>query len=82
MLTVDGRVVNGVLAEEDATRIVLKTAEQPRVVIAKEDIEQRQVSPKSMMPDGLFDNLSREEIRNLIGYLQTKQDIAMPHSSD
>ena len=28
VLTVDGRVVNGVLAEEDSARIVLKTAEQ------------------------------------------------------
>ena len=50
--TVDGRLINGVVAEEDARRIVLKTVEQPQVVIAKEDIEARKVSSKSMMPDG------------------------------
>ena len=39
-MTVDGRLINGVVEEEDGTRLVLKTAEQPRVVIAKEDIEE------------------------------------------
>ena len=52
IVTVDGRVVSGVIAEEDGTRVVLKTVEQPRLVIAKEDIEERKISSKSMMPDG------------------------------
>ena len=30
IVTVDGRVVSGVIAEEDETRIVLKTVEQPK----------------------------------------------------
>lgn len=75
VLTVDGRVVNGVLAEEDATRIVLKTAEQPRVVIAKEDIEQRKVSPKSMMPDGQLDQMENQQIIDLIKYLRTTEQV-------
>lgn len=75
VLTVDGRVVNGVLAEEDATRIVLKTAEQPRVVIAKNDIEQRNVSPKSMMPDGQLDQMENQEVIDLIKYLKTTEQV-------
>ena len=39
--TVDGRLINGVIAEEDNQRVVLKTVEQPDVVIAKDDIEAR-----------------------------------------
>jgi putative heme-binding domain-containing protein len=77
LLTVDGRVVNGVLAEEDSTRIVLKTAEQPRVVIAKEDIEQRKVSPKSMMPDGQLDQMERQDVIDLIKYLRTTEQVEM-----
>ncbi len=75
VLTVDGRVVNGVLAEEDSTRIVLKTAEQPRVVIAKEDIEVRKVSPKSMMPDGQLDQMERQDVIDLIKYLRTTEQV-------
>lgn len=75
VLTMDGRVVNGVLAEEDPARIVLKTAEQPRVVIAKEDIEVRKVSPKSMMPDGQLDQLKRQEVIDLVKYLRTTEQV-------
>ena len=57
---VDGRVLNGVIAEEDGIRVVLKTVEQPRVVIAKTDIEQRKISPKSMMPDGQLEKMKRQ----------------------
>jgi putative heme-binding domain-containing protein len=77
VLTVDGRTVNGVLAEEDSTRIVLKTAEQPRVVIAKEDIEIRQVSPKSMMPDGQLEQMKEQEVIDLIKYLRTTEQVEM-----
>jgi len=77
VLTVDGRVVNGVLAEEDSTRIVLKTAEQPRVVIAKEDIELRKVSPKSMMPEGQLEQMEKQDVIDLIKYLQTTEQVEL-----
>ena len=77
VLMVDGRVVNGVLAEEDSARIVLKTAEQPRVVIAKDDIEVRRVSPKSMMPDGQLDQMEKQEVIDLIKYLRTTEQVEL-----
>ncbi len=79
VLTQDGRVVNGVLAEEDASRIVLKTAEQPRLVIAKEDIEERKVSPLSMMPDGQLDQMEKQQVLDLIKYLRTTKQVEMPN---
>ncbi|MEM6689374.1 MAG: c-type cytochrome [Planctomycetota bacterium] len=77
VLTLDGRVVNGVLAEEDSQRIVLKTAEQPRVVIAKDDIEVRKVSSKSMMPDGQLDQMNEQEVLDLIKYLRTTEQVRL-----
>ena len=77
ILTVEGRVLNGVLAEEDAIRVVLKTAEQPRVVVAKDDIELRTVSPKSMMPDGQLDQMKPREVIDLIKYLRTTEQVEM-----
>ncbi|MDP6558280.1 MAG: hypothetical protein QGG71_26690, partial [Pirellulaceae bacterium] len=75
--TVDGRVINGVVAEEDGTRVVLKTVEQPTVVIAKEDIETRRVSPKSMMPDGQLEQMKPQEVIDLIKYLRTTEQVEM-----
>ena len=77
VITVNGRVINGVLAEEDAARIVLKTAEQPRVVIAKEDIEFRKLSPKSMMPDGQLDKMKKQGVLDLIKYLRTTEQVEL-----
>lgn len=73
--TVDGRVLNGIVAEEDAQRVVLKTVEQPRVVIAKEDIDVRKVSPLSMMPDGQLEKMKPQQIIDLIKYLRTTEQV-------
>jgi len=77
IVTVKGRVLNGVIAEEDGIRIVLKTVEQPRVVIAKEDIDIRKISAKSMMPDGQLDKMKPQEILDLIKYLRTTEQVEM-----
>lgn len=77
VLTIDGRLINGVIAEEDATRLVLKTVEQPRLVIAKEDIDTRKLSDKSMMPEGQLDQMKPQEMIDLIKYLRTTQQVEM-----
>ena len=69
--TVAGRVVNGVLAEEDDARVVLKTVEQPRLVIVKTDIDDRVVSSKSMMPEGQLQAMKPQDVIDLIKYLRT-----------
>nr|MCS5584521.1 hypothetical protein [Pseudomonadales bacterium] len=76
--TVDGLVLNGVIAEENAQRIILKTVLQPSVVILKSDIDDRTVSPKSIMPDGQLDKLKPAEVMNLIKYLQTTEQVELP----
>jgi putative heme-binding domain-containing protein len=67
--------VDGVLAEEDAIRVVLKTAEQPRVVVAKTDIESRTISTKSMMPDGQLEQMKPKQVLDLIKYLRTTEQV-------
>lgn len=77
VLTVDGRVINGVLAAEDESRIVLKTVEQPEVVVAKNDIATRKLSDKSMMPEGQLEAMSKQDIIDLISYLRTTQQVEL-----
>ena len=76
--TEDGRVLNGVIAEENNQRIILKTVDQPQLVIAKEDIVNRKVSEKSMMPEGQLQQLKRRELFDLVRYLQTTEQVELP----
>lgn len=78
IVTSDGRVVNGVLAEEDGKRVILKTVEKPRLVIAKSGIEERVVSKKSMMPDGQLEALKPQQVFDLIKYLRTTEQVELP----
>jgi putative heme-binding domain-containing protein len=73
--THDGRLLNGVIAEEDANRVVLKTVEQPQIVISKDDIAARKVSTKSMMPDGQLEQMKPQEVVDLIKYLRTTEQV-------
>jgi putative heme-binding domain-containing protein len=73
--TVDGLVLNGVVAEENAQSVTLKTVQQPRVVVLKTDIAERKISTKSIMPDGQFEALKQDELRNLILYLRSTQQV-------
>lgn len=76
--TDSGRLISGVIAEEDDQRVILKTVEQPRLIIAKDEIIARKVSPKSMMPDGQLDQLKPQEVINLIKYLRTTEQVELP----
>ena len=65
----DTRVLSGMIAEENADSIVLQTLVD-RQILQRAQIATIQRSDQSMMPEGLLDNLSNTQIRDLIGYLQ------------
>ncbi|HEY0983461.1 PVC-type heme-binding CxxCH protein [Schlesneria sp.] len=67
----DGRVINGIVKGEDASTITLQTATD-RVVVATQDIEDRQQQSVSMMPEGLLNRLSIQEVRDLVSYLSSE----------
>lgn len=68
--TDDGRIITGLLASEDPHSVTILTVED-RIVIPLDEIVARKASPVSMMPSGLLETLSDDQIRDLIGYLQT-----------
>jgi putative heme-binding domain-containing protein len=72
-----GKVVTGIILEE--TPDAVKVIENPLVkaeplVLKKADIASRQKSPNSIMPKGLLDKLTREEILDLIAYVYASAD--------
>ncbi len=77
LLTVDGRVITGLLKEENDTAVVIHTATE-KLVVAKDDIEQRTLAKTSVMPEGQIDQMKRNEIRDLIAYLASPSQVPRP----
>lgn len=68
--TTDGRVLNGLVVSRDDQKLTLQTATE-LLTLSSDEVEETKVTGKSAMPDGLLQNLSPEEVRDLIGYLMS-----------
>lgn len=68
----DGRVVTGIVQEEDDDRITLVTAEAETKIVPKDDIEDRVVG-QSAMPTDVVEKLSLADLRDLIAYLSARK---------
>ena len=75
--TKSGRVISGLVKEENDKTLALQTQNEV-VRMDKADIEDRQRSQQSMMPDGLLTPLSAAELRNLIAYLSGPGQVPLP----
>jgi putative heme-binding domain-containing protein len=67
--TEDGRVINGLLVEDSAQRIVLKVQGGKQEVIPRDAIEEFRVSETSLMPEQLERQLTPTEIADLFAYI-------------
>jgi putative membrane-bound dehydrogenase-like protein len=69
--TTDGRVFNGVIVKNAPEAIVLATGPNQDVRLAREQIETLKPSRVSVMPDGLAQQLSPQELADLLEFLKT-----------
>lgn len=79
LLTTDGRVITGLIKDETDSAITLQTTTE-QLVINKNDIEQRSLSKASMMPEGQLDKMKPRQIRDLIAYLASPNQVPLPGS--
>ncbi len=70
-VTTDGRVLTGLLAGSTAETITLLDAKNKRTVLNRVDVEELRESTVSLMPEKLLDDLSDQQIRDLLAYLQS-----------
>jgi len=70
----DGRTANGLIASETATSITLKRAEGVTQSIPRDEIDEIKSTGKSLMPEGLEQKISKEEMANLVAYLLKASD--------
>ena len=75
--TKDGQIVSGIIAADDASAVTLKTF-AGLVTVQRADIASIEVSPNSLMPEGLLAVMDEESVRDLFLYLRQKQQVPLP----
>jgi putative heme-binding domain-containing protein len=68
--TIDGRTLSGIVTRDTDKMITIQT-QTNTLSLTTDQIEDRSLSRKSMMPDGLLDAMSDNDIRDLIAYLMS-----------
>ncbi len=72
VLLEDGRVVAGIIQDESTSQLILVEAGGTRQTLARGDIEQLKSSGVSFMPVGLEEQVSVEQMSNLIEFLRSR----------
>ena len=81
ILTVNGRVITGVIKHTGDNALTVQAVNE-RIVVPLVDIEEIATSRSSMMPDGLWAKFSDDEVRDLVKYLASKEQVPLPEDFD
>ena len=68
----NGRVITGVVVGETEKTITVQT-DKEQLTVATDDIEQRRNSGKSLMPDGMIDALTPDQVRDLFAFMMFRR---------
>ena len=69
----DGSMVGGQIAEEnnDHLALIVDPIAGTKQIVGQTQIAKREMSPVSLMPPGLLSTLTKEEILDLLAYLES-----------
>ncbi|MEX2167684.1 MAG: PVC-type heme-binding CxxCH protein [Pirellulales bacterium] len=76
IVTVDGRVISGLVERETESAVTIRTLTES-VVIPKDDIDERTLSTASMMPEQQLETLKPDQIRDLVAYLASPAQVPL-----
>ena len=75
VVTVDGRVFNGFLIDQDGSVVILRSVDGTNLTLPRSQIDELQVSPVSLMPEGTLRLLKPQQLRDLFAYLRSSQPV-------
>ena len=70
--TVDGRVLSGLLAENSGGKVTVLDAKGVRTPLREKEVESMTRADTSLMPEGILDPLSDQELRDVFAYLRSE----------
>ncbi|MCS7047517.1 MAG: c-type cytochrome, partial [Gemmataceae bacterium] len=77
IVTDSGRTITGIVKEESERAVTVQTQNE-LMVLPKSEIDSRRLLKASMMPEGVLDRLTRDEVRDLVAYLASPVQVALP----
>ena len=75
-LTSDGKLVTGFIERESPDQLVMRSIDGQTHTLDRADIESLKPQPTSLMPEGLLDNLTSEQLCDLFAYLRSSQPLS------
>ena len=72
----DERVVSGIVLRETKDAVTVRTVNDT-LTLPTADIAARKQTALSIMPEGLFDRMKPDEVRDLIAYLRAKEQVPL-----
>ena len=75
VLTSDGRVITGFLADKDEQVVIIRGADRQNVVLQKGAIDAIKAISLSVMPEGTLKQLEDQQLRDLFAYLRSSQPV-------
>ena len=75
VVTTDGRVLNGFLADKDNQVVIVRGVDGQNVVLKQADIDEMKIVPQSVMPEGALKPLNDQQLRDLFAYLRSSQPV-------
>jgi putative membrane-bound dehydrogenase-like protein len=69
--TTSGRVLSGLMVEQDAASVTILDADYRKTRVPRSEVASLAESEISVMPEGLLDKLTPQELRNLFAFLQS-----------
>ena len=79
--TTDDRAISGILKAQDDRAVTLVTANET-VVVPRAEIRSLKESQLSMMPEGLLQTFSEQEVRDLLYYLRSPAQAPLPANAE
>lgn len=73
----DGRVLTGVIPEQNDKLLTVQTAAE-RITVQRTEIAEQQQMSQSLMPEGLLQALGEENVKNLFAYLMSNGQVPLP----
>ena len=71
VVTKSGRVLTGVIAEQEGATVTILDANNQRTKIPRNEVDDLHEAEVSLMPERLLEKLSPQELRDLFAYLQS-----------
>jgi putative heme-binding domain-containing protein len=75
--TKDERSITGIVSKQDDNAITVVTANET-LIIPRNELKSVAQTELSMMPEGLLQAISEDDVRDLLAYLRTPAQVPMP----